>query len=236
MNGDYEQKSVGSKAHSKASRATSRTYRSRASTQQYLGSQKRGSVPETASRKGSYLNEKIRRSVDVAAISTKEKFDSPNKEDKEEDAVEMKKSEGELNSVQSSHEEIEKVEDFEEFQAAIAKFDADNASAVTYVTEATSALTHHPLSVSTAALTSSSKLELQLVYLAKELEREKNRRERLQKQVDEMHDAIVKQKSETESELKEHAKNKKMRETNIKPIFLDTEDARVLRRGFVSIQ
>lgn len=51
-----------------------------------------------------------------------------------------------------------------------------------------------------------------------------------------MHDAIVKQKSETESELKEHAKNKKMRETNIKPIFLDTEDARVLRRGFVSIQ
>ena len=56
-------------------------------------------MPETASRKGSYLNEKIRRSVDVAAISTKEKFDSPNKEDKEEDAVEMKKSEGELNSV-----------------------------------------------------------------------------------------------------------------------------------------
>ena len=107
---------------------------------------------------------------------------------------------------------------------------------MTYVTEATSALTHHPLSVSTAALTSSSKLELQLVYLAKELEREKNRRERLQKQVDEMHDAIVKQKSETESELKEHAKNKKMRETNMKPIFLDTEDARVLRRGFVSIQ
>ena len=33
MNGDYEQKSVGSKAPSKASRVTSRTYRSRASTQ-----------------------------------------------------------------------------------------------------------------------------------------------------------------------------------------------------------
>ncbi len=53
-------------------------------------------MPETASRKGSYLNERIRRSVDVVATSTKEKFDSPNKEDKEnkeEDAVEMKKSE-----------------------------------------------------------------------------------------------------------------------------------------------
>ena len=102
MNGDYEQKSVGSKVPSKASRTTSRTYRSRASTLKYLGSQKRGSVPETASRKGNYLNERIRRSVDVVATSTKEKFDSPkkeNKEGKEEDIVEMKKSEGELNSV-----------------------------------------------------------------------------------------------------------------------------------------
>ena len=71
------------------------------------------------------------------------------------------------------------MEDYNDYQAVVAKFDADNTSAITFLTGVTSNLTSHPLSVSTSALTSSSKIELQLVYLAKELEREKTRRETL---------------------------------------------------------
>ena len=51
-----------------------------------------------------------------------------------------------------------------------------------------------------------------------------------------MADALIKQKSENESELKEHAKTKRLREENIKAPNFDTEDARNRRRGFVSIQ
>ena len=58
------------------------------------------------------------------------------------------------------------------------------------MTDVSSALTSHPLSISNA-LTSSSKLELQLMFLAKQLETEKTRREQLQKQVDVMQEALV---------------------------------------------
>ena len=60
----------------------------------------------------------------------------------------------------------------------ITKFNADGESAMTFQTDATSALTSHPLSISNA-LTTSSKLELQLMFLAKELETEKHKREQL---------------------------------------------------------
>ena len=70
----------------------------------------------------------------------------------------------------------------------ITKYDADAQSAVTFLTEATSALVAcNPSSLGTIA---SSKLELQLNFLAKELEIEKKRREDLQSQVDIMHEAL----------------------------------------------
>ena len=72
----------------------------------------------------------------------------------------------------------------------ITKYDAEDESAVTFMTDVSSALTSHPLSISNA-LTSSSKLELQLMFLAKQLETEKTRREQLQKQVDVMQEALV---------------------------------------------
>ena len=51
-----------------------------------------------------------------------------------------------------------------------------------------------------------------------------------------MHEALTKQKKDTERELKQHAKEKKMRESNIKPM-IDLEDAKkVSGRGFVSLQ
>ena len=112
----------------------------------------------------------------MASTKVKESLKSPKQDD---DLVEMKKSNKEEISVESSVEENEKVEDYNDYQAVVAKFDADNTSAITFLTGVTSNLTSHPLSVSTSALTSSSKIELQLVYLAKELEREKTRRETL---------------------------------------------------------
>ena len=57
----------------------------------------------------------------------------------------------------------------------VVKFDADSASAVTYMTE-TSSLMHNPSTINTVA---SSKLELQLNFLAKQLEMERQRREKL---------------------------------------------------------
>ena len=67
--------------------------------------------------------------------------------------------------------------DFKAYQAVITKFDADNASAITFLTDATSGLaSQNPSSI---AYTQSSKLALQLNFLAKELEVEKKRREDL---------------------------------------------------------
>ena len=82
----------------------------------------------------------------------------------------------EVKSQKDSDEGKEEDPDAKAYQAVITKYDAE--SAITFNTDATSALTSHPLSISNA-LTSSSKLELQLMYLAKELETEKTRREQL---------------------------------------------------------
>lgn len=95
----------------------------------------------------------------------------------------------ELKSAHDSDQEDEKgggnVEFDDKDYGVITKYDADAASAVSFLTEATSALINQNPSSFTLA---SSKLELQLNYLAKELELEKKRRETLQSQVNQMHD------------------------------------------------
>ena len=59
----------------------------------------------------------------------------------------------------------------------IMKFDAESGSCVTFNTD-TSSMFHNPSSLNTYA---SSKMEMQLNFLAKQLELEKQRREKLQK-------------------------------------------------------
>ena len=83
----------------------------------------------------------------------------------------------------------------EDYQAVITKYDADNSSSITFLTEATSALVNQ--NPSSIAYTQSSKLELQLNFLAKELEVERKRREALQKKVEDMHEELTKQQKET---------------------------------------
>lgn len=58
----------------------------------------------------------------------------------------------------------------------VVKFDVDSASAVSYITDATT-FNMNPSTIDTVA---SSKLELQLNFLAKQLELERMRREKLQ--------------------------------------------------------
>ena len=57
----------------------------------------------------------------------------------------------------------------------VVKFDLDSASAVTYITDASSFI-KNPSTINTIA---SSKLEMQLNFLAKQLELERIRREKL---------------------------------------------------------
>ena len=64
----------------------------------------------------------------------------------------------------------------------LVKYDADSGSCITFITD-TSSLGHNPSSLNTYA---SSKMEMQLNFLAKQLELEKLRREKLQAQVEEM--------------------------------------------------
>jgi hypothetical protein len=76
--------------------------------------------------------------------------------------------------------------------------DATSGSEVTWMTD-TSSLFKNPSSL--AGITASSKLEIQLQYLAKELELERIRREKLQQQVQEMQDLMVKQREESAIEV-----------------------------------
>lgn len=64
----------------------------------------------------------------------------------------------------------------------VVKFDVDSASAVTFVTDASSFI-RNPSTINTVA---SSKLEMQLNFLAKQLELERIRREKLQETVETM--------------------------------------------------
>jgi len=64
----------------------------------------------------------------------------------------------------------------------LVKFDVDSASAITFITD-TSSMMRNPSTINTIA---SSKLELQLNFLAKQLELERSRREKLQSEVTSM--------------------------------------------------
>eukprot|EP00353_Schmidingerella_taraikaensis_P016517 CAMPEP_0185605382 /NCGR_PEP_ID=MMETSP0436-20130131/3996_1 /TAXON_ID=626734 ORGANISM="Favella taraikaensis, Strain Fe Narragansett Bay" /NCGR_SAMPLE_ID=MMETSP0436 /ASSEMBLY_ACC=CAM_ASM_000390 /LENGTH=77 /DNA_ID=CAMNT_0028236559 /DNA_START=952 /DNA_END=1185 /DNA_ORIENTATION=+ len=71
--------------------------------------------------------------------------------------------------------------DVDEIQPLV-KFDVDSASAITFITD-TSSMMRNPSTINTIA---SSKLELQLNFLAKQLELERSRREKLQSEVTSM--------------------------------------------------
>ena len=149
---------------SKVSLGTSRTHRSKATTLKLEGSKKQLAV-----------NESLRQSIDHKKTSARQQSITP-KVKVEDGVVETIQPDDEVKSQKDSDEGKEEDPDAKAYQAVITKYDAE--SAITFNTDATSALTSHPLSISNA-LTSSSKLELQLMYLAKELETEKTRREQL---------------------------------------------------------
>jgi hypothetical protein len=107
--------------------------------------------------------------------------------------------------------------------------DATSSSEVTWMTD-TSSVFKNPSSL--AGITS-SKIEIQLQYLARELELERVRREKLQKQVEEMQEMMVKQREESELEVERFKQEKEARETNIRPPNLDVEDPKNLEKGFV---
>ena len=78
---------------------------------------------------------------------------------KAEVTLETGEKDDEMKSLKGSNELSEEETDLKGKQTVITKFDAEDESTVTFLTDATSALTSHPLSISNA-LTSSSKLEL----------------------------------------------------------------------------
>ena len=148
---------------SKVSLGTSRTHRSKATTLKLEGSKKQLAV-----------NESLWQSIERTKNSARQPPFTPKV--KVEDCVaETIQPDDEVIS-QKDSDEGKQDPDAKAYQAVVTKYDVD--SAITFNTDATSALTSHPLSISNA-LTSSSKLELQLMYLAKELETEKTRREQL---------------------------------------------------------
>lgn len=109
---------------------------------------------------------------------------------------------------------------------------ADDArTVVTYVTEA-STLVNQPLSSATAT---SSKLELQLDFLAKELELEKVRRTKLTSQIGELRSIIEKNKEQTRFEIRD-LKDEKFARENAVVLDLDVSQPHLLAKGFVSLQ
>ena len=112
------------------------------------------------------------------------------------------------------------------------KYDADSGSCITYNTD-TSSLLHNPSSLNTFA---SSKMEMQLNFLAKQLELEKQRREKLQAQVMEMQVTLKEQEDQARGDVKKNQHDKMKREANVKPMPTDIADLKTLQGGFVSIQ
>lgn len=81
----------------------------------------------------------------------------------------------------------------------------------------------------------SSKLEIQLQFLAKELELERIRREKLQKQVEDMQQQIELQKLNSETEEARNRLQKEKRESAMKRLNMDVESWKVQEKGFVLI-
>lgn len=114
----------------------------------------------------------------------------------------------------------------------ITKYDADVASVITFDTSLTG-LNHNPSSLFTA---NSSKLEVQLTFLAKELELERKRREQLQVKVDQMAEILKRQQKQATYDIEKTKLEMTLRRTNMKPPDMDLEKWDVQGRGgFVSI-
>ena len=111
------------------------------------------------------------------------------------------------------------------------KFDIDSASQVSFNTD-TSSFMRNPSSINTIA---SSKLELQLNFLAKQLEMERQRRERLQSDVQVMAKKLDEIQKDGEKEAEKNELNRLIRENNVKPPSFDMSKQNVLKGGFVNI-
>lgn len=114
----------------------------------------------------------------------------------------------------------------------VVKYDADSTSAVTYITDMES-LCIQPSTINTTA---SSKLEMQLNFLAKQLELERQRREKLQSEVEEMASKLRQIQADGRAEVIRNEVQRQARETNVKRPNMDVENLKVLNHGFVSIQ
>ena len=90
----------------------------------------------------------------------------------------------------------------------------------------------NPSSINTIA---SSKLELQLNFLAKQLEMERQRRERLQSDVQIMAKKLDEIQKDGEKEAEKNELNRLIRENNVKPPSFDMSKQNVLKGGFVNI-
>ena len=117
-----------------------------------------------------------------------------------------------------------------ENQSAV-KFDLASESAVTFNSN-TSTFMRNPSTVNTVA---SSKLELQLNFLAKQLELERLRREKLQNTVETMARKLNEIQRDGPEELEKNETRRQVREQNVKRPNMDVEDLKVLSGGFVSI-
>ena len=111
------------------------------------------------------------------------------------------------------------------------KFDIDSASQISFNTD-TSSFMRNPSSINTVA---SSKLELQLNFLAKQLEMERQRRERLQSDVQVMAKKLDEIQKDGEKEAEKNELNRLIRENNVKPPNFDMSKLDVLKGGFVNI-
>ena len=90
----------------------------------------------------------------------------------------------------------------------VVKFDADSKSAITYITE-NSSLNHNPSTIDTVK---SSQLEMQLTFLARQLELERNRREKLQNEVENMADRLREIEADGRKEAEKNEAYRKERE------------------------
>ena len=148
----------------------------------------------------------------------------------------MKGSVSDLKSVSQAHTRLSgnrsRVSINSNTKPSNVKYDADSGSCITYNTD-TSSLLHNPSSLNTYA---SSKMEMQLNFLAKQLELEKQRREKLQAQVMEMQVTLKEQEDQARGDVKKNQQDKKQREANVKPAPTDIADLKTLQGGFVSIQ
>ena len=79
-----------------------------------------------------------------------------------------------------------------------------------------------------------SHLELQLNFLAKELVLEKQRREKLEHEIQRMNRKLDVIETDGDSEVHKNERVRKNREKSVKRPNLDVEDLKVQNRGFVA--